>query len=242
MYRERPARFGGGAVVWSSRGDADSSGRVLPDGCMDLIWSAGRLSVAGPDTRAHVFTVVHGQEVTGLRFAPGAAPAVLGVPADELTDRRVPLDVLWNGARVRELSERLAAAPGGAGAVLEAIAEGRLRRAADPGGAWRPAVLAALRSGRGVAETAERLGLSERQLRRRSLSAFGYGPKTLARVLRMQRALDLARNGTPLAATAVLAGYADQAHLAREVKGLAGAPLSALVAGRVGDTSGQFPG
>jgi AraC-like DNA-binding protein len=38
----------------------------------------------------------------------------------------------------------------------------------------------------------------------------------------------LARRGTPQASVAAVAGYADQAHLAREVKALTGVPLSAL--------------
>ncbi len=51
----------------------------------------------------------------------------------------------------------------------------------------------------------------------------------LARVLRLVRALELARGGMPYAAVAARAGYADQAHLAREVKALAGAPLGVIV-------------
>jgi AraC-like DNA-binding protein len=66
-------------------------------------------------------------------------------------------------------------------------------------------------------------------LHRRSLTAFGYGPKTLARILRLQRALALARKGVPFAETAARAGYADQAHLARDVRELAGMPLGQLV-------------
>ncbi|MES9609208.1 helix-turn-helix domain-containing protein [Actinomadura sp. NPDC000929] len=80
-----------------------------------------------------------------------------------------------------------------------------------------------------VREAADELGLGERQLRRRSLAAFGYGPKTLQRVLRFQRALGLARAGRPLAEVAFAAGYADQAHLAHEVRALAGAPVRALL-------------
>ncbi|WP_461029927.1 helix-turn-helix domain-containing protein, partial [Streptomyces sparsus] len=69
----------------------------------------------------------------------------------------------------------------------------------------------------------------ERQLHRRAVRAFGYGPKTLARVLRLERALTLARAGLPFARVAADAGYADQAHLAREVKALAGVPLTTLL-------------
>jgi AraC-like DNA-binding protein len=46
----------------------------------------------------------------------------------------------------------------------------------------------------------------------------------------MRRALDLARAGTPLAEVAALAGYADQAHLTREVRELAGVPPARLLA------------
>jgi AraC-like DNA-binding protein len=225
MYRERPSRLGGGAVVWRHEPRAAGAGRVLPDGCTDLIWGGGLLLVAGPDTRAHVVDRGPAAPYTGLRFAPGTGPAVFGVPADALTDLRVPLAELWPAARVRELTERVAAAAD-PGPALEAVAAGRPR--AEAGG-WLAGTVEALWRGDGVADVARRLGLSERQLRRRSLAAFGYGPKTLARVLRMQRALGLARAGVPLATVAVRAGYADQAHLAREVRGLAGVPVTQLI-------------
>ncbi|MDT0342184.1 helix-turn-helix domain-containing protein [Streptomyces litchfieldiae] len=231
MYRERPSLLGGDAVVWDNAPVAPGVGRVLPDGCMDLIWSAGTLLVAGPDTRAHLVERAVGHEHVGLRFAPGTGPAVFGVPADELTDLRVPLADLWPPDRVRELLERVAAAPD-PGAALEAVAGERLSRAEPPagvGGGWRPAAVEALRRGAGVGATARQLGLSERQLRRRCLVAFGYGPKTLTRVLRMQRALELARDGVPLATAAARAGYADQPHLAREVRALAGVPVTELL-------------
>jgi AraC-like DNA-binding protein len=125
---------------------------------------------------------------------------------------------------VRELTEQVHDAPD-AGAVLEQIAAAR-RAQPDP---LIGEVAARLRAGAPVAATAAAVGLGERQLHRRSLAAFGYGPKTLLRILRMRRALDLARAGTPFATVAVTAGYADQAHLAREVKDLAGVPLGSLV-------------
>ena len=70
-----------------------------------------------------------------------------------------------------------------------------------------------------MAELGPALGLSERQLRRRFADAVGYGPKTLARVLRFQRFLELAAaNHDDLAGLAFAAGYADQAHLTRECR------------------------
>ncbi|MGX7757464.1 helix-turn-helix domain-containing protein [Streptomyces angustmyceticus] len=232
-YRERASRLAG-AALWT-RTALPSDRPVLPDGCTDLIWSEGRLLVAGQDTGPHLPEgVVPGTRYVGLRFAPGQGPAVFGVPARELRDRRVPLADLWPAGRVRALSGRLAAAGergggGGVGRLLEETAGARLQDAAAAGDRIA-AVAAALARGRPVAEVARSVALSERQLHRLSLDAFGYGPKTLTRVLRLVRALDLARSGMPGAQVAALAGYADQAHLAREVKSLAGAPMGALLA------------
>ncbi|MGW7605853.1 helix-turn-helix domain-containing protein [Streptomyces sp. NPDC054766] len=242
MYAERASRLRG-AVVWSrdlpgpgsGPGCGDESGgargAVLPDGCMDLLWTEGRLLVAGPDTRPFVPDGVSGGWA-GVRFFPGTAPAYLGVPANELRDRRVELTDLWPASDVRRLTARI----DGAADPVDALEEVALLRAADaePPDPLLREVVAALDAGRPVAGTADGLGLSARQLHRRSLAAFGYGPKTLARVLRLQRALALARDGVPFAETALRAGFADQAHLARDVRELAGATLGELVAHRQG--------
>ncbi|AJF67920.1 helix-turn-helix domain-containing protein [Streptomyces vietnamensis] len=225
MYEERPALLDG-AVLWTRTAAAGPTAErpVLPDGCMDLIWADGSLLVAGPDTRAYV-PGEFAARYAGIRFAPGDAPGFLGVPAHELRDRRVALGALWGEAEARRLGERITDAPDPAAALEQLV----LRRAADapaPDPLLR-AVVARLAAGRAVAETAEAVGLGARQLHRRSLDAFGYGPKTLARVLRLQRALALVRAGVPYAEAALRAGCADQAHLARETRALAGTTLSA---------------
>ncbi|MFD7662245.1 helix-turn-helix domain-containing protein [Streptomyces sp. NPDC059788] len=219
-----------GAVVWTKRAPADpprTPQRVLPDGCTDLLWWGGRLTVAGPDTAAHLPAARPGETVVGLRFAPGQGPAVFGVPAHALRDQRVPLEELWPGDLVARLAGTVAGT-GSPGRVLEEIAVHRLREAPGPPDPARDVIAAALGRGRSVAEVARTVGIGERQLHRRCLEAFGYGPKTLARVLRLVRALELARAHLPYAEVAARAGYADQAHLAREVKALAGAPLGVI--------------
>ena len=79
---------------------------------------------------------------------------------------------------------------------------------------------------------ADRMGMSERTLRRRCLSAFGYGFKTLDRVLRFQRFFQLATHSpkASLAELASWAGYADQAHMTREVLRMSGATAGEFVA------------
>ncbi len=223
VYRERASTAG--AVVWTAPGGG-GPGRVLPDGCMDLLWLDDHLVVAGPDTAAFWSMSRPGTVVAGLRFAPGTGPAVLGIPASAVRDQRVPLDAVWDPRLVRRLQDAVAGAARPTTA-LEAIARsrGHGRSRPDP---LIAEVAARARRDQPVAAVADAVGLSPRQLHRRSLDAFGYGPKVLARVLRLQRALGLARTGESLAAVAAAAGYADQAHLSRDVRALAGATLGDL--------------
>jgi AraC-like DNA-binding protein len=162
----------------------------------------------------------------GLRFASGFGPSVLGVPAKELTDRRVDLSAIWPSATVRRFEDRLDASEEPA-RILEAIAIGA--RQEDHRGPAIAETVRQLRSGTPISHVADALGFSERHLRRWSLEVFGYGPKTLARILRLNGAIDLARSGLRFADVAADAGYADQAHLARDVREFAGVPLSQLV-------------
>jgi AraC-like DNA-binding protein len=213
-------------------------GSVLPDACLDLMWIDGEPVVAGPDTTADRSESRAGLEIAAVRFRPGAAPAVLGVPSDALRDQRVPLADLWGPEAARELAGRVADARDRV-AVLEAAVRDRLADA-PPVDPVTPAVAAGLSAGRPVGAVADLVGLSPRQLHRRCVAAFGYGPKTLDRVLRLQRLLALAASARVpnLAGLAVAAGYADQAHLAHETRALAGATPSELL----GLSSARPPG
>lgn len=232
MYQERPSRLAG-AVAWSHAEMPDGNARVLPDGCMDLLLWNEELVIAGPDTRAYLVTdtpeITRGA-ITGLRFSPGLGPVVFGVSASELRDQRVPLNAVWPQRRVRELAERAAAATEPARALedIAAVPLGSQSGHDSATSAVVSAVPGMARRGQDMQGMARAVGLSERQLHRRSLDAFGYGPKMLGRVLRMQRALQLVSVQAPLADVAIIAGYADQAHLAREVHALAGVPVTWL--------------
>jgi AraC-like DNA-binding protein len=216
---------------------AGGPGRVLPDGCMDLVLMGGTLLVAGPDTGPVPVARRAGETVTGVRFHPGAGPAALGPRASELRDSRVPLADVW-GRDGRELEERVAAAsPTDGLAVLQRRLLARLGAAADPDP--DPLVAAAVhlleRRPDRVGWLGTALGLGERQLRRRFHAAVGYGPKTLARVVRFQRLLELLDRAGPrssLAMAAAVAGYADQAHMTGECTRLAGLSPTALLAER----------
>ena len=97
------------------------------------------------------------------------------------------------------------------------------------GDAERPDPLArATWAARDVRELARDSGYSERQLRRRVAEATGHGPKRLMRIARMQRVLREGR-GESWARTAAELGYFDEAHMASDVRELAGATPHALL-------------
>jgi AraC-like DNA-binding protein len=207
-----------GIEIWQSTGVAGAQ-RILPDGCLDLLFDGERLLVAGPDTAARVHTSDRPVPMRGVRLHAGRGPALLGVPADELADRTLPLDAVWGDRRARELTERVAASP------RPALVAWALSGLPDRFGA---AVRTLLDRGLSVADVADQTGYSARQLHRRTLPLFGYGPQHLARVLRLGRALRQSDAGRPWSEVAQRAGYADQSHLARDVRALAGVTPTGL--------------
>jgi AraC-like DNA-binding protein len=204
--------------TWEQRTAEAIEQRVVPDACVDLIWTGARLLVAGPDTQARFERLPAGAHLAGARLRPGAAGAVLGLPASELRDVSPDAaDVLGRDA-VDPLLERLAAGADPHALLIEALV--RRHAALDP---LVGAAIAALDRPRArVAGVADELGVSARQLQRRVTAAVGYGPKMLARVLRFRRLQTL--SDTPLVERALDAGYADQAHMTAEVTLLAGLP------------------
>jgi AraC-like DNA-binding protein len=223
---------------------ASPAARILPDGCVDLVWRAGQLLVAGPDTEPFMSAPRRGETIVGLRLRPGIAGRVLGLPVGELRDARVQLRDVW-GARGAELEERIAAAgaPRRRRSRLEDALVERMSETSEPD--WL--VVAATRRlglpGSRVGSLSEALATSERQLLRRFKDAVGYGPKTLDRVLRFQRfvsrAPTLAGGEERLARVAVELGYADQAHLNRECTRLSGLSPARLVASRIADDTNR---
>jgi AraC-like DNA-binding protein len=217
-----------------SPAEPSDSTLILPDGCVDLLWRDGQLTVAGLDRTAWRSPVRSGSSIVGVRLRPGVAGAVFGIPASELLDTRVPLEEVL-GSRASVLSERLAGAQGREAEYL--LLEGIIASAiadASPD----PLVLAATRRlgfpGSRVDELADALGISDRQLRRRFHRSVGYGPKTLDRVLRFRRLVSKAQaisdGEVDLARLAADLGYADQAHMARDSVRLTGMPPARLAA------------
>jgi AraC-like DNA-binding protein len=239
VYEERlPTSLLGPVVcTWVGRGrPAGVPHVVVPDACIDLIWDGDRVAVAGPHT-GPVTIASSPRTAVGLRFRPGGAPGALRVPAHVLVDRSVDLVDVVGGAAV-ELVDALHDAPDPwiAARHLERAVAGWCRDAAAPDPIV-DGVAASVRASHGaehgrstVADLADELGVGERQLHRRACAAVGYGPKVLERILRFRRFLALHDRHPErgLARLALEAGYADQSHLSRECRAIAGVPPSRL--------------
>jgi AraC-like DNA-binding protein len=173
-----------------------------------------------------------GTRIIGARWHPGRAPGLLGLPACELINQSVALRDVWSLALSSSLG-RVSEQPNLAvrRSVLEATLLNLLAHAA-PGDAIVTASIqwmARHPHGR-VKQLSQWVGISSRQLQRRFSNSVGYGPKAFQSILRFQRLLHFADRGShrSLAELSVDAGYADQAHLTREVRRLSGCPPTVL--------------
>jgi AraC-like DNA-binding protein len=102
-------------------------------------------------------------------------------------------------------------------------------------------VTASLSAGSAVTDIAREVGWSSRTMQRQCSAVYGYGPATLRRILRFRRAVRLLDDGLPYIEVAARAGYADQPHLHREVRELAGVPLAAMRQDSGANKSAQLP-
>lgn len=181
---------------------------------------AGHAVIGGPRSRYFVREVTAPSYTVGAMLVPGAAFPLLGVSGRALAERHVALEDLWRDATV--LIARVREAPTAEAAldVFEAALVGRLGMVAaceiDP---LVATVARALEAGVSVAKIVDEVGFSHRHVASTFREHVGLSPKRYARVRRVVRAIG---GRGVLAQVAAGAGFADQAHLTREVRAIAG--------------------
>jgi AraC-like DNA-binding protein len=167
-----------------------------------------------------------------VNFTPLGARRFFGLAMSELTDRMVGLDDVL-GIEGIALRERLGNAHGWSArfAIVETFVAARLTEAREMQAeiAWAYDRIIVSGGRIRVSSLADRLGWSRKHLAGKFSNAIGVGPKTLSRIVRFNRALGLSRQGkSDWADIAADCGYADQAHLVREFRDLAGETPTAL--------------
>jgi AraC-like DNA-binding protein len=187
-------------------------------------------ALSGLQTRYSVIDTAETECVIGAVFHPGGTVPFFGVPAHELRDASISLELLW-GRWAGDLREQLLAARGPQArlAALERAMERMLARAQNPAPP-HPAVAYALGAFQrllqptSIAEVTAQIGLSPKRFIERFKAAVGVSPKRYCRILRFQSALAEASRGEHLDWTRIAmdCGYFDQAHFIHDFRAFAG--------------------
>ncbi|MFT3916091.1 MAG: helix-turn-helix domain-containing protein [Anaeromyxobacteraceae bacterium] len=233
------------ASVWELRGVAAAGGerhRVLPDGCIDLMFTPDRPSatqLVGPMSTAVEVPLEGEVDVLGLRLRPGGHVLLGALDARALVDLMVEpaaqgtllRDRALALARGIETRPSLAERASRIWAALLPLAS----TAPPPDPLLEHALRRWSREPATVRELVRDSGYTERTLERRFLAAAGFRPAELRRLARFRAVLRRhAAGDTRWAALAAAAGYADQAHLTREFRSFAGVSPSAWAAEQAG--------
>lgn len=226
----------------NSTASGESSHRVLPDGCIDIVmnfngdWeredARGRVQnkdrayAIGAMTQP-VNVITRGRaDFFGIRFHPGMAQPILRFPAAEFTDQSARLeDILGNEASllVEQLAEQN---PQQRASILERSLNRRLANAATPDPRVQFAV-DSIRNSRGtvsISEMCSVAGISRQHLARLFQLYVGITPKLLCRIFRFHSVLQRmkAKSNPDWAEAAAGLGYYDQPHLILDFKEFSG--------------------
>lgn len=217
-------------------GRLDADGEALPDA-----W------ISGLTDRPTVVGVGDTYGSIDLKLSCLGAYTLTGLPLSELTGMCVPLDEVF-GAPGRELVTRVRDSDDWDTRfdLVEAFLLARLDDGPqpDPAVAWAWERLRASHGGVRVEALAAELGCSRRYLRDGFVRHVGLAPKTVARLMRFHHVRERIQQAPARwGEVAHAAGYADQSHLNREFRALAGTTPSDFVrrlipdGGVIGDRS-----
>ncbi len=224
-YAPQPALRGHIECLWTMNGEASASPsspprRVLPDGCIDIIFDFADsrerypVYVVGTMTRPILVTLSGAVDILGIRFRPGASQPFLQFNAAECTDDVADLSCFW-GNIGSELWERVAGLPSTPARVkyLESylLKEFGWRLGLDPYVQYAVRVIQKRKGSVTLAALEKGTGLSARQIERKFSQDIGLSPKAFARVIRFEHIVRRARSAAPLDWTTIAleGGYSD---------------------------------
>lgn len=217
--------------------------RVLPDGCMEMIFHYGDLYRQYFEDGSNIIqprSFVFGQittyieiaptGITGLvaaRFLPDGLKPFLDIPVSSLANKAVAITDVF-GEKGKLLEENVIAATDNE-VRIKLIESFLLSRLADPqtiNVITKDCIDIILKS-QGqldVVELAGKLKINRRNMERKFTAAIGMSPKQLSRVVRLQATLKMLdqKNFTSLTSLAYENGYYDQAHFIKDFKEFTG--------------------
>jgi methylphosphotriester-DNA--protein-cysteine methyltransferase len=209
--------------------------RVLPDGAVRLMFdfadspSAGpSVRVAGASTSPTVLRLSGRMEGLSVALHPGAAAAVLGMPAGEIEGQALPLQTIWGG-EVSALAAQMAEAPNDAARVMLLATALQSRLGKRPSlhqhrASHAARLVSAAQGGLSLRQAAQAVNVGERRLQQLFFEHVGVSFRAWTRLSRLHACLRLIRQQPQpaWADVAADAGFYDQAHLANEFRALCG--------------------
>jgi AraC-like DNA-binding protein len=246
-------------VVWGVKGMTFyQKETVLPNGGIELMINFGSLQrvlafgsqaspadhprywVAGLQSQPLTIESTGASDLLSIRFRPGGAHAVFGLPIDELNDQVIDLDLL-PGMPIETLRSRLAAAASFRD-KLSLVQEWLLSNLRTQEYEHRlvAGAVAAIQQapgGQRIGDLCEQIGLSHKHTIDLFRRVVGVPPKTLARILRFNKLVrHVSVQAQPdWARLAAQFNYYDQSHLIREFQRLAGVSPMQYLARRTPD-------
>jgi AraC-like DNA-binding protein len=199
----------GGAETWHRQ-------QATPDGCVEIIrrlsgrsrWNGDqpRLFCVGLIDRPEPFEFTGDARFVGVRLWPWAWAIVSGVPLPDMRGRWLP----YEGPDAEAVASRLHSETALAATGRAIVAAGS------------------------VAQMARATGMAPRTLQRWFAARLGISPRGYLMLLRFQKAFEQVPARESLAEHAVAKGFADQAHMARSFRQLAGVTATAARRSAVG--------
>ena len=221
------------ACYWTSvtgKIDGDQWNRVIPDGCVDIIFNLKTTSasngafVSGLMRTYELMPILGHQSLFGIRFYSETAHLFLRYPISMINGNRVYLEDLW-GPGARRIVEGLCEATDIAGRITlieESLLQLLLRSPIRADGLLETSMqyIYECRGSLTIGTLAEKVNYSERNLRRIFQSELGVSPKELIRIIQFQSLLQELYRGTDATFTdvALKYGYYDQSHVIKNFK------------------------
>lgn len=217
--------------------------RIIPDGCMEMIFHHGDLyqqytkdghAIAQP--RCFVFGQITNTleiEPTGetgifaIRFQPDGFIPFTTLPLQQMVNRAVPLQELF-GKDAQELETKIldALTTENRIAIIEAFLMTKLIESESVDRIIKSSVktILDLKGKLSILELSEVTDINRRQLERRFSTVIGLSPKQLAKIIRLQAAINamLSKDFDSFTALAYEADYFDQAHFIKDFKEFTG--------------------
>jgi AraC-like DNA-binding protein len=192
--------------------------------------------LVGAYTKFSVIDTAEQRSTMGVVFKPGGSFAFFKLPAGELQDSDVSLDVFW-GVEAGFLREALleAKTPEAKFGVIERALLRRILKPLERHRVVRFAVENFRRCPhRAISSVTDQIGLSERRFIQVFADHVGLTPKLFCRIQRFQKALRHIVRSTSIDWTqiALSCGYFDQAHFIHDFRAFSGINPSSYVAGK----------